>query len=179
MEERVHIGISVKDFKSIVLHAETLKASITSRFSHPSRPMQLTYREHGIQCEFTLMTTGEYRGDSVTPAPTLTRNASVMSNHLQSHQSTGLQRSTVDQEMSHAMPPPVQPASRSFGKEPPSQRPSRPSPPPPKPSVDEESLFVSQGDDEPKWGESNFDDDVDILGWDASAKNVRKSLHQW
>lgn len=178
MEERIHIGISVKDFKSIVMHAETLKTSITALFSHPSRPMQLAYREHGMQCEFTLMTTGEYRSGSVTPAPTRTRNTSVTSSDRRTFQSSTPQQPTEDHEMSNAMPPPLQPASRSFARESLSQRPTRPSPPPPKPSLDEESLFVPmEGDDEPKWAESNFDND-DVLGWDPTANNVRTDFEQ-
>lgn len=171
VEEKIHIGISVRDFKAVVMHAETLKASITALFSRPSRPMQLAYGENGMQCEFTLMTIGEYRGGSVTPSPPITRNTSMMPSDRQ----TDRQPSVQDrQEITNAMPPPVQPASRSFTREPPSQRPPRPSPPPPKASLDEESLFVPVvNDDDQIWGERNFDEDEDTLGWDPTAKNVR------
>lgn len=179
VEEKVHIGMSVKDFKAVVLHAETLKASITALFSRPNRPMQLAYGEHGMQCEFTLMTIGEYRGGSVTPSPTIARNTATPRDRQTSRQ-TSRQPSTVQpsaqdhrQETTNAMPPPVQPASRSFTREPPSQRPPRPSPPPPKASIDEESLFVPvDNDDDRRWDERNFDEDEDTLGWDPTAKNV-------
>lgn len=177
VEENIHIGISVKDFKAIVMHAETLKASITALFSRPSRPMQLAYGEYGMQCEFTLMTIGEYRGGSVTPSPAVARNTSVAPSDRQtSNPPSTVQPPAQDhrREITNAMPPPVQPASRSFTREPPSQRPPRPSPPPPKASLDEESLFVPvDNDDDRGWGEMNLDEDEDTLGWDPSAKNVR------
>lgn len=169
VEEKAHIGISVKDFKSIVTHAETLRATVTAQFSHPTRPMQLAYAVNGMQCEFTLMTIGEYRGGSVTPSPALARNTSV--------QESPLVQAPVrdDRQVSNSsMPPPLQPASRIFTREPASQRPARPSPPLPKASLDDESLFISmENDDERKWGEKNFDEeDEDTLGWDPNPNNV-------
>lgn len=172
VEEKIHIGITIKDFKAVVMHAETLRASITALFSRPGRPMQLAYTEHGMQCEFTLMTIGEYRGGSVTPSPALAQNRSVTPSDRQ----TSHQPSAQDnrRQTTNAMPPPVQPASRSFTREPPSQRPPRPSPPPPKASLDEESLFVPvDNDDDRMWDERNFDEEEDTLGWDPTAKNVR------
>lgn len=169
VEEKAHIGISVKDFKSIVTHAETLRATVTAQFSHPTRPMQLAYAVNGMQCEFTLMTIGEYRGGSVTPSPALARNTSV--------QESPLVQAPVrdDRQVSNSsMPPPLQPASRIFTREPASQRPARPSPPLPKASLDDESLFISmENDDERKWGEKNLDEeDEDTLGWDPNPNNV-------
>ncbi|MCJ1464171.1 hypothetical protein MMC07_002784 [Pseudocyphellaria aurata] len=170
VEEKIHIGISVKDFKAVVMHAETLKTSITALFSRPSRPMQLAYGEHGMQCEYTLMTVGEYRGESVTPSPAITRNTSVTPSDRTTDRQPSAQNTR--QEVTNAMPPPIQPASRSFTREPPTQRPPRPSPPPPKASLDEESLFVPVvNDDDQIWGERNFDEDEDTLGWDPTAKN--------
>ena len=172
VEEQLHIGISVKDFKAIVTHAETLKTSITALYSLPARPMQLNYHEHGMQCEFTLMTIGDYRGDSVTPAPATVRQGSAASaERVLSRQSTV---QTVVQPKRTTMPPPSQPLSRSFTREPQSQRTQRPSPPPPKASLDPESLFLPADEDDDRiWGEKNYDDEQDMLGWDASANNVR------
>lgn len=190
VEEQIHIGISVKDFKAIVMHAETLKTSITALYSHPTRPMQLAYREKGMLCEFTLMTIGDYRGGSTTPAPAVIQNSSTASTSVATS-TTSIYRNTpaaqterqpshqpsaqgYQQDISKAMPPPEQPASRSFTKEPPSQKPSRPSPPPPKASLDAESLFLpTEEDEERKWGERTFDEDEDILGWDSNADRVR------
>lgn len=174
VEEQLHIGISVKDFKAIVTHAETLKTSITALYSFPTRPMQLSYHESGMQCEFTLMTIGEYRGGSVTPAPAAVRHISAAPaapvEKPVSRQSTA---QTIQQRPT-TMPPPSQPVSRSFTREPQSQRTQRPSPPPPKASLDPDSLFLPVEEDEDRiWGERSFDDEQDVLGWNASANNVR------
>ncbi len=171
----IHIGISVKDFKAIVMHAETLKASVTALYSHPTLPMRLAYEEHGMQCEFTLMTIGDYRSDSVTPSPAVARKASsAPPNRQSSNTSTAPPR---PQTQASAMPPPVQPASRSYTRELPSQRPPRPSPPPPKVSLDSESLFLSsEEEDDRKWGEKSFDQEEDTLGWDQSINSVGLNL---
>ena len=178
VEEQLHIGISVKDFKAIVTHAETLKTSITALYSFPTQPMQLSYCEYGMQCEFTLMTIGDYRGGSVTPAPAPVRQMSAApAERPQPLQSTAQIPPVTTLQKSTTMPPPSEPASRSFTREPQSQRIQRPSPPPPKASLDPESLFIPIDEDEDRvWGERNYDDERDMLGWDASANNVRVHL---
>ena len=171
VEEQLHIGISNKDFKAIVTHAETLKTSLTAMHSFPTRPMQLSYNDHGMQCEFTLMTIGEYRGGSVTPAPAGIRQLSAAPIERPPSRQSTVQ--APEQSRDIAMPPPSQPASRSFTKDPQSQRTQRPSPPPPQPSLDHESLFLPAEEDEDRvWGERNYDDDQDTLGWDANATEV-------
>lgn len=172
VDEQFHIGISVKDFKAIVIHAETLKTSITALYSFPTRPMQLSYREHGLQCDFTLMTIGEYRGGSVTPAPAAVRQELTASVEKPPPRQPPGQVSAQQPKVT-MMPPPSQPASRSFTKEPQSQRTQRPSPPPPRASLDPESLFIPVEEDEDRlWGERNYDDDQGRLGWDASTEKV-------
>lgn len=172
VEERLHVGISVKDFKAIVTHAETLKTSITALYSFPTKPMQLSYREHGMQCEFTLMTIGDYRANSVTPSPAAVRQVPAAPAEKppspQSDVHTAVQRKTT------TMSPQSQPLSRSFTRESQSQRIRRPSPPPPKASsLNPESLFLpADEDDDRLWGERKYDDEQDTLGWDASANNV-------
>lgn len=193
VEEKLRIGISVKDFKAIVTHAETLKTSISAHYSYPTLPLQLTYQGHGMQCDFTLMTIGEYRGGSVTPAPTNMRNGSVAVSKRQSSRPTSrppsrpLSRQTSrqpseqagdhEQQAPNPMPPPAEPASRSFVRELPNQRSQRPSPPPPKPSVDTQSLFlpVDDDEDERKWGERDYEEEEDTLGWNANANAVSYS----
>ncbi|KAL8739727.1 MAG: hypothetical protein Q9190_007498 [Brigantiaea leucoxantha] len=190
-KEQLHIAINVKDFKAIAMHAETLKASIQAQYSVPTRPMQLSYHEAGMRCEFTLMTIGDYCGSSVTPAPTTSRNLSVAPSerHVSQQSSAQARRNedsaTHDLARKETMPPPDQPASRSFTKESltqsnsrsfereaTSQRLARPSPPPPKASVDPESLFLPAADDDQQWDEKTYDDEEDTLGWDASANHV-------
>lgn len=171
VEEELHVGISVKDFKAIVTHAETLKTSVTALYSFPTRPMQLSYHEHGMQCEFTLMTIGDYRGGSVTPAPATVRQVSAAPAERATPRQSTVQ--TAVPPKTTTMPPPSQQLSRSFTRELQSQRTQRPSPPPPKASLDPESLFLPADEDDDRiWGEKNYDDEQDTLGWDASAKNV-------
>ena len=181
VEEKAHIGISVKDFKFIVMHAETLKATVTAQFSHPTRPMQLAYAVNGMQCEFTLMTIGEYRGGSVTPSPAVARNNAVAPSVQQTPRESPLMQGPVRDDRQVSMPPPLEPASRIFTREPASQRPARPSPPPPKASLDDESLFISmENDDERKWGENIFDEeDEDTLGWDPNPNTVGNELKKF
>lgn len=126
-----------------------------------------------MQCEFTLMTIGDYRGGSITPAPATGREISTRP----AERPASVQPSALTQPrlVAEAMPPPVEPASRSFARESASQRPRRPSPPPPQASLDPESLFLPAGDeDDRRWNEKNYDEDEeDTLGWDASADHVR------
>ena len=170
VEEKLHIGISVRDFKAIVTHGETFKTSITASYSHPSWPMRLSYHDHGMKCEFILMTIGEYRGGSVTPAPAVSQQTSARPS-VRSESSKPSQQPD-GQQRQNSMAPPLQPASRSFARESASQRQPRPSPPPPRASIDHQSLFISEDDDESRWKEKNYDDDEDQLGWGASADNV-------
>ena len=186
VEEKLRIGISVKDFKAIVTHAETLKTSINAYYSYPTKPMQLAYQGNGMQCDFTLMTLGDYRGRSVTPAPASNRARSVAASErppsrppseqpsrLPYHQASQ-HASNHEQPAADSMLPPVEPASRSFGKNLPGQRSQRPSPPPPKASVDTQSLFLPADDDEDeqKWGERSYEEEEDTLGWNTNADTV-------
>ena len=165
VQEQLQIGIVLKDFKSIVTHAESMKTSITAQYSFPNRPMQFRYSEGGVQCEFTLMTIGDSRGSSLTPASEESRQNSITP--LQERQQ---QRTT--QRLKITMPPPTQPASLSKGSRS-NVTNQRPSPPPPKPSLDPESLFLPQHEDEDRqWGERHEKDDEDTVGWSASAIRV-------
>ena len=142
--------------------------------------MQLNYCGSGMQCEFTLMTIGEYRSGTVTPAPVsaVVRQASAAPIHeVPSRQPT---TQMLGHRTAVAMPPPSQAVSRSFTKENQGQRVQRPSPPPPRASLDHESLFIPVEQDEDRmWGERNYDDDEDTLGWDASASRVSVSIIHW
>lgn len=65
VEEELHLSISVKDFKAIVIHADILGAPVSAMYSNPGRPMQVQYEREGLTAEFTLMT----RGADITPTP--------------------------------------------------------------------------------------------------------------
>lgn len=186
VEEKMHIIINVKDFKAIVLHAETLKTSVQAQYSFPTRPLQLAYSEHGMQCEFTLTTIGDPRGFSTTSAPISTRSSPALRSESRQPRPASTQETQASTNQGNdteivAMPPPSQPASRSFQQFPPSgmsgstsrkgplsQKLSEPSPPPPKASLDPESLFLP-ADDDAQWDEANYEEEEEeTLRWDAS-----------
>ncbi|KAL8829196.1 MAG: hypothetical protein Q9191_002147 [Dirinaria sp. TL-2023a] len=181
VQEKTRIGISVKDFRAVVTHAETLKTSIQAYYSYPTRPMQLTYQWHGMQCDFTLMTIGEHRGQSAAPANVRTASVAASEQPIsrQLSQTTSRQTSrqpSIQIEPQHKqvpteMPPPAEPASRIFSREASSQRLQKPSPPPPRASLDPSTLFLpaDADEDERKWGERDYEGEEDTLGWNANS----------
>ncbi|KAF3917830.1 hypothetical protein ABW20_dc0105239 [Dactylellina cionopaga] len=51
------IAVTVKDFKAIVTHADSLnQVQILATYGEAGQPMQMTYDQNGMFCEFTLMT---------------------------------------------------------------------------------------------------------------------------
>lgn len=180
----LHIVISVKDFKAIVLHADTLKTSLKAYYSQPTRPLQFSYGCDGLVAEFTLMTSGDYTGapPSQTPAPQQHTATQQQSRQTSRAASTASER-TDTRSLRSEMPPPVQPASRrdQHGRlrKPGSRQPS--SAPSQSQSVqlqtgpeDEESLFVPHNDakmqeeEDAAWAPIDYDKE-ETLGWDASA----------
>jgi cell cycle checkpoint control protein RAD9A len=156
VEEKLHVAFSVKDFKAIVTHADTLNASVLAQYSKPTRPLQLRYEsDNGLLCEFTLMTIGEYRGGSVTPAPSIARAGT------QGQRPTPTPAPTPARSM---MSPPSQPLRRP--------KDNRPSPPPPKASLDPESLFFPDDEGPKGWDEEEEREEEDTLGWDVSGDTV-------
>ena len=125
------------------------------------------------------MTIGEYRGTPVNPRPNVIQSdpkrLEIKDNGSTATSETHLNRARK------SMPPPLHPASRSFGRNISGQQPVRPSPPAPRPSIDEESLFV--GDDEDReqeertWGEKNNDEDEGQLRW-VGGLHARKNLNK-
>ena len=110
------------------------------------------------------MTIGEYRGTSVTSGPRTNRPdpRRLDTRELRS----GTASKAANGKAYTTVPPPLQPASRSFGRNIPSQQPIRLSPPAPKASVNEESLFVGDDEEEERtWGEKNYDEDEGQLRW--------------
>lgn len=164
VEDRMHIIVSVKDFKAIIMHAGILNVQVTALYSVPQRPMQLKYSDGGMTSEFILMTIGDYRGNSIPPDGSTSRGASKKPAPRQ------LDHRRSEQD---SMPPPSRISVSSMSREPTRSRAVRPSLPPPQPSIDNASLFVTQADDDHRWDPPNYDEeDEDILGWDASTDNV-------
>lgn len=176
VQERLHIGISVKDFKAIVIHADSLKTGVTARYSRSTQPLQLAYEAEGILCEFTLMTTGDFGDSSTVTGPS--REASAMP------ASRTRQSMLIDREAKRSattsMPPPNNLAFRNILRDTANQAQRKPSPPPASANLDPDSLFLPAEDDQ-RWDEPNYgDEDEDTLGWDASADNVRPiSMNHW
>ncbi|WEW59767.1 Rad9 superfamily protein [Emydomyces testavorans] len=175
VEEKLHVAISVKDFKAIIIHADSLKSTIVARYTRPCRPLQLSYESDGMACEFTLMTRGEAgdadvasNGDarelSATPYSRPPQTASVSNNESAMITEPGV-------------PLRNEPAQTSFPggvvQESPQDVPPRASA-----SLDPNSLFIPIDDDR-QWDEpQDGDEQEDILGWDASIEHeaLRVSL---
>lgn len=172
----LHIIISVKDFKAIVIHADALKTSLKAYYSHPTRPLQFSYGCDGLLCEFTLMTSGDYAGAPPTPTPApqtansrrTSRAPSTSTEHTETH------------TMRSDMPPPTEPASRRNRtgrlRNPGSRQNSTMSQVQPA-QTDSESLFIPDDDDvrrqeeeESAWAPVDYDKE-ETLGWDASANH--------
>jgi cell cycle checkpoint control protein RAD9A len=178
-EDNLHIVISVKDFRAIIQHASVIGSDVSAHYSIPARPMQLKYDGDGIKCEFLLMTVGE-RGAPGQKAKKTQANA---------RRPAGPQlEAAASRASSHAPTPapqsaPITPQSRPNPM--PSLRPAigRPSQRPPPATLESESLFVPQDNDE-QWEPVNVDEDEEEeenvrLGWDASGDMVSNFLAKY
>ena len=171
-QEKLHIIISVKDFKSIVSHADTLQnTTISAYYSNPGRPFQFSYSKDGIQCQFTLMTTGEYNG---TPGPSAAPSSAATPgprpiSRAQSTTSTTLENRRPAVE---AMPPPAKPAPRRPVRKLGQNENNAASQLRQQPEEDPDSLFVPTGEEDRRWEPADYENDEETLGWDASASNV-------
>lgn len=174
MQEGIHIHISVKDFRAIVTHAETLKGPISAYFSQPTRPLQFSYQNYGMHCEFTLMTMGDSRGASSAPNP------KFVSTRSSSRQLSAVPMQIADR-LSSQMLPPARPnaikplSSQARGRSFQGQDRTTPMEEP-----DPESLFMplDGADDDRTWDPPNYDrdDEEEMLGWDASNDNLSASM---
>lgn len=179
VEDNMHIAINLKDFKAVVAHAETANATVTARYTRPCKPLQLAYDFEGVNVEFTIMTRGEVEGETApassragipqlaqrqTPAP-----APIAVNRT--HTSHGARPDT-------GMPPPpprarsIRPLNGSSTQERLATTPASDRPAASAVSMDYDSLFVP-ADDDRQWDEMNDEEEPqDILGWDASGRQV-------
>lgn len=167
VEEKLHIIISVKDFRAIITHAGTFETGLSAHYSQPSRPLQFSYSTDGLHCEFTLMTTGDCRG-TPAPAPTNTMPSKPPSTARSTHS-----EHLGNGDRSPEMPPPAIPSSRTSARRLRQPGLAKPSPSPKPAEPDPESLFVPAEEEDRRWDPVEYRDDEDTLGWDASAENVR------
>jgi cell cycle checkpoint control protein RAD9A len=168
----MHIIINVKDFKAIVIHADTLKTSLKAFYSHPTRPLQFSYGCDGLLSEFTLMTSGDYSAAPPTPTPAPQAMNSRQTSHAPS-------TTIVEREESRSfrsdMPPPAQPASRRDGtgrlRNPGSRQPASAAQAPPARRAPQ-SLFVAEDEEEDEnWAPFDYDKEEETVGWDARANH--------
>lgn len=170
----LHIIISVKDFKAIVIHADTLKTSLKAYYSQPTRPLQFSYGCDGLLCEFTLMTSGNHTAAPQTPTP-----APQMPSRQTSRAPSMATERTETRSIRSDMPPPIEPASRrdrSGRLRNPGSRQDSSAVQSQKSWQETESLFVSedaqdQGDQDEQdlaWEPLDYEKE-ETLGWDASA----------
>ncbi|KAN0076474.1 Rad9 domain containing protein [Elaphomyces granulatus] len=160
VEENLHVAINVKDFKAIIIHAESTKAAITARYTRPCRPLQLAYESEGMVCEFTLMTRGEQdeeSGDGSPPAAQSSARPPPRPVQISNTPTTERVPSLPSRSARSSAKPPAEKSGPSDSLLKSSAY------------MDFDSLFVPVDDDR-QWGEPNYEDDTeDKLGWDASA----------
>lgn len=176
VRDGLHVAINVKDFKAAVIHADTMKTSITARYTRPCRPLQLAYvSEDGIDSEFTLMTRGE--ADEADNDDDASRPVSQLSAR------PAARRVAAPEPVINPSAPATSAASSARNTMPPPS--SRPAISSRKPELMSsaasraaladihDSLFVP-ADDDRQWDEQVYDeaDDQDILGWDSNIEPV-------
>lgn len=173
-QEKLHIIISVKDFKSIVNHADTLpNTAINAYYSTPGRPFQFSYSKDGIQCQFTLMTTGEYNG-TPTPSAAPPSAPSAVPRPISRAQSTVSMASESRRSAVDEMPPPVKPAPRRPVRKLGQNENGASSQFRQQVEEDPDSLFVPAAEEDRRWDPTEYDNnnDEEAMVWDASASNV-------
>lgn len=188
--EKLHIIISVRDFRAILQHANWTSSELHAAYLRPGRPMKISYNGDGIVCEFVLMTVDEKstavqkkrkpQPASKDTGPALNAAASnrpVAEPGNSSRQPSPLQKQQQDQQAQQAqqvrMPPPRRPnapRSSQFDIRAPLKQPPS--------TLKSESLFLPQpDDDDEQWEPMNPDEDEEEgenarLQWDASGGPV-------
>ncbi|KAK0623501.1 Rad9-domain-containing protein [Immersiella caudata] len=174
VEDKLHIIISVKDFRAILQHAQMISGDLTACYSSPGRPMKLSYNSDGVLCEFILMTVGEE--DAISQKHKTGRANSAVANAGRQELDSGARRASSVVNESQARntqakapakvqtktqaQPQAQGSPRNSAaqqKTPPRPRQPgfdiRPQPNPPASarSTRSDSLFVGQVDDDQQW----------------------------
>jgi len=169
VEEKLHVIISVKDFKAIVTHAGITSTTVSVLYSYPMSPMLLKYHDEGMTSEFILMTTGDLKGSSTMPGLAGSRSNSIRPVTKQTLEASSARS---DAKAIASMPPPPRSAAPSIARETTRTRTLGPSPPPPQPSLQSDALFFPEEDDDHRWDPVD-EEDEEMLAWDASGENVR------
>jgi cell cycle checkpoint control protein RAD9A len=130
--------------------------------------MQISYESNGILAEYTLMTRGH--SSSVPNEPTTSTPARDLSVRPVSGPSNNDSAPSVPETAQSvpAMPPPsVTTSLRDAAPEPSVARPTpRSTPLAPSASINPDSLFIPADDDQ-QWDEPNYEEEPDIVTWNA------------
>jgi cell cycle checkpoint control protein RAD9A len=175
--------VSVKDFRSILQHAQIITGDLSASYSQPGRPMRLHYSADGIVCEFVLMTVGDKtaslaqklrkgKGKTTVPGVGLeaanSRAASVAGNNATPAPNTAPQEARTTGPKPASKPPPPH-----FDMRPPPLPPAQP----PVSTLQLDSMFVLQPDEDSQWEPLEQDEEEDLgetarLEWDTSGGEV-------
>jgi cell cycle checkpoint control protein RAD9A len=174
VQDKLHIIISVKDFRAILQHAQMTSGALTTSYSNPGRPMKLSYSTDGVLCEFILMTVGEK--DALTQKHRNPRASAAKAAATQLDAASHRGSSVGNDNQPN--PPPT--ASRQPQKTPIRPRQPafeiRPSPMPPPTTARSDSLFVDQAEDDEQWEPVNPDEEEveenGRLEWNATNEPV-------
>ncbi|KAK4044710.1 hypothetical protein C8A01DRAFT_31208 [Parachaetomium inaequale] len=179
VQDKLHIIISVKDFRAILQHAQMTSGALTTSYSNPGRPMKLSYSTDGVLCEFVLMTVGEK--DALTQKHRNPRASAAKAAATQLDAASHRGSSVGNDNQPN--PPPT--ASRQPQKTPIRPRQPafeiRPSPMPPPTTARSDSLFVDQAEDDEQWEPVNPDEEEEEeengrLEWNATNEPNPSSL---
>jgi cell cycle checkpoint control protein RAD9A len=169
----LHIIVSVKDFRAIVVHADTLKTSLKAYYSQPTRPLQFSYGCDGLLCDFTLMTSGDYDAAPPTPTP-----APQTHNSRQTSRAPSAATEHTDNQSFRSDMPPPEPAVRQdrIGRlRNPGTRQNSVAAPEQNERQDDHSLFIpdpeetrrQEEEEDSAWAPLDYERE-ETLGWDAS-----------
>ncbi|GKU04405.1 dna repair protein rad9 [Fusarium langsethiae] len=180
VEDKLHIVISVKDFRAIIQHAGITGNDVSARYSVPTQPIQLSYTGDAMSCEFLVMTVGE-RGTNTGQRTKKGRKNAPQTTGPRLEATTrgpSMPPSESQQPQPPAPPPPSMPqhnptpqmsAARASASRVgvfdlrPSQKPAPPA------TNQSESLFVEDEGWEPiNYDDEELMDDNAKLGWDHS-----------
>ena len=177
VEDKLHVVISVKDFRAIIQHAGVIGNDISASYSLPARPIQLAYVGDAIACEFLIMTVGE-RG-STTGQKTKKGRKAVPQGNTPRLEAASRRTSVAPSEAAQppqpasSMPPPPFTPQLSNNRTSASRlgvfdlRPSQRAPPATHTS---ESLFVEDDGWEPVREEDEEAEDYGRLEWDHTER---------
>lgn len=188
VEDKLHIVISVKDFRAIIQHAGITGNAITARYSLPAKPIQLSYSGDALACEFLVMTVGERGSNPAQKTKKGRKGATAGAGpHLEaaSCRTSVAPNETVSNLQPHTTSQSIYPSAKSAVPNPTPHRSAarasasrigafdlRPSQKPPAPTIRSESLFVDDDGWEPVRDEEEDVEQNTRLEWDHSADPV-------